>query len=329
MKVYLDTCVHCGLCAEACHTYISRDKDPDFAPVAKVKNTLWEMVKRKGKVDGALPATTRPGSPSPSAARAVAAACTAPSASTSAYQIMTVRRILQPAGDGAPVPAGHDQQPRGGVNQMWVQPDDWIDTLMWQEEDGDGRARRGPHSPRQGGGRHHVLGDRARAQDSRPADRQHGHHLQGGRRLDHAERRRLGQQQHGHVLGRLRGHGPGRAPALGAGGRSCGSSGWSWASAATPTAARSTTGPSGWLEAAAHPDGARGGVLLRPHQERPSSRSSPQDRGAGDGAGPVQHRARPRPARQAPLRGQRPLRGLPRHGPARRAQLLLRRRAAG
>ena len=51
LEVYMDTCVHCGLCAEACHTYISRNSDPDFAPVAKVKNTLWEMVKRKGKVD--------------------------------------------------------------------------------------------------------------------------------------------------------------------------------------------------------------------------------------------------------------------------------------
>ena len=82
LKVYLETCVHCGLCADACHTYLSRDKDPDFAPVAKVKDTLWEMVKRKGKVDGAS-SRTPPASPSPSAAPAGAAACTAPSASTS------------------------------------------------------------------------------------------------------------------------------------------------------------------------------------------------------------------------------------------------------
>ena len=31
LKVYLETCVHCGLCSDACHTYLSRDKDPDFA----------------------------------------------------------------------------------------------------------------------------------------------------------------------------------------------------------------------------------------------------------------------------------------------------------
>ena len=40
LKVYIDSCVHCGLCAEACHTYISRDGDPHFSPVAKVKATL-------------------------------------------------------------------------------------------------------------------------------------------------------------------------------------------------------------------------------------------------------------------------------------------------
>ena len=50
LQVYLDTCVHCGLCAEACHTYISRDKDPLFSPVAKVKRTLWRLVDTKGLV---------------------------------------------------------------------------------------------------------------------------------------------------------------------------------------------------------------------------------------------------------------------------------------
>ena len=52
LEVYLQTCVHCGLCAEACQSNVSRNGDPDYAPVAKVKDTLWEMVKSKGKVDG-------------------------------------------------------------------------------------------------------------------------------------------------------------------------------------------------------------------------------------------------------------------------------------
>ncbi len=50
LQVYVDTCVRCGLCAEACHTCISRDGDPEYSPVAKVKNTLWELMKQDGKV---------------------------------------------------------------------------------------------------------------------------------------------------------------------------------------------------------------------------------------------------------------------------------------
>ena len=47
---YLETCVHCGLCANACHFYLSNDKDPSFSPAGKVKQTIWEIVKRKGRV---------------------------------------------------------------------------------------------------------------------------------------------------------------------------------------------------------------------------------------------------------------------------------------
>src|SRR4030043_1309613 len=46
----LETCIHCALCSDACHWYLSHDKDPTYAPVAKVKMTLWELIKRKGKV---------------------------------------------------------------------------------------------------------------------------------------------------------------------------------------------------------------------------------------------------------------------------------------
>ncbi|MBT8365174.1 MAG: (Fe-S)-binding protein, partial [Deltaproteobacteria bacterium] len=50
LKAYVDTCIHCGLCSEACHYYLSHDKDPSYSPVGKVKQTLWQMLKNKGKV---------------------------------------------------------------------------------------------------------------------------------------------------------------------------------------------------------------------------------------------------------------------------------------
>ena len=134
LKMYLETCVHCGLCSDACHTYLSRDKDPDFAPVAKVKDTLWEMVKKKGKVSpefikkAARIAFTECG-----ACRRCSMYC--PFGIDIAYLIMTVRRICSLLGVVPQYLQDTTNSHAITMNQMWVQQDDWIDTLMWQEED--------------------------------------------------------------------------------------------------------------------------------------------------------------------------------------------------
>ena len=39
LKVYVETCIHCGLCSEACHYYLSHDNDPHYSPVGKV--AIW------------------------------------------------------------------------------------------------------------------------------------------------------------------------------------------------------------------------------------------------------------------------------------------------
>ena len=59
IRAVMETCIHCGLCSEACQWYLSSDKDPTFAPVAKMKMTAWEMLKRKGKVDAEFIKQTR------------------------------------------------------------------------------------------------------------------------------------------------------------------------------------------------------------------------------------------------------------------------------
>ncbi len=134
LKVYLETCVHCGLCSEGCHTYLSRGRDPDYAPVAKVRDTLWEMVKRKGKVDGefmrnaARIAYTECG-----ACRRCSMYC--PFGIDIAYLIMTVRRICALLGMVPQYLQDTVNSHAATLNQMWVQQDDWIDALQWQEED--------------------------------------------------------------------------------------------------------------------------------------------------------------------------------------------------
>ena len=134
MKVYLETCVHCGLCSEACHTYLSRDRDPDYAPVAKVKDTLWEMVRRKGKVDGEfMRRAARIAYTECGACRRCSMYC--PFGIDIAYLMMTVRRICALLGMVPQYLQDTVNSHAATLNQMWVQQDDWIDALQWQEED--------------------------------------------------------------------------------------------------------------------------------------------------------------------------------------------------
>jgi Fe-S oxidoreductase len=134
LKIYLETCVHCGLCAEGCHTYLSRDKDPLFAPVAKVKRTLWELVKRDGKVS---PETLR------EMARIAFTECGAcrrcsmycPFGIDISYLIMQVRRICHLLGVVPLYLQDTTNSHAASMNQMWIHQDEWIDTLQWQEEE--------------------------------------------------------------------------------------------------------------------------------------------------------------------------------------------------
>ena len=134
LKVYVETCVHCGLCAEACHTYLSRDRDPQFSPVAKVKNTLWELIKRKGKVEPefiqnmARIAFTECG-----VCRRCSMYC--PFGIDIAYLLLVVRRMCNLLGVVPQYLQDTTNSHAATLNQMWVQQDDWIDALQWQEED--------------------------------------------------------------------------------------------------------------------------------------------------------------------------------------------------
>lgn len=133
LKMYVEMCVRCGLCSEGCHTYLSRD-DPDFSPVAKVRNTIWEMYKKKGKVSpqfikqAARIAFTECG-----ACRRCSMYC--PFGIDIATMIMQVRRICHLLGVVPQFLQDTVNSHSVTMNQMWVQQDDWIDALIWQEED--------------------------------------------------------------------------------------------------------------------------------------------------------------------------------------------------
>jgi len=134
IRAVMETCIHCGLCAEACQWYLSSDKDPTFAPVAKMKMTAWEMLKRKGKVDAEFIKQT---------ARIVFTECNichrcsmyCPYGLDITFIIGLVRRICFILGVVPQRMMDQDHSHATVLNQVWYTQNDWVDTMQWQEEE--------------------------------------------------------------------------------------------------------------------------------------------------------------------------------------------------
>jgi len=134
LKAYVDTCIHCGLCSEACHYYLSHDNDPRFAPVGKIKQTLWEMLKKKGRVSpDFIRQTSLIASTECNLCKRCAQYC--PFGIDIAYLILIVRRICHLLGITPLYIQDTAHSHSVTMNQMWVKGDEWPDTLQWQEEE--------------------------------------------------------------------------------------------------------------------------------------------------------------------------------------------------
>jgi Fe-S oxidoreductase len=128
----LETCIHCALCSDACHWYHSFDKDPTYAPVAKLRMTLWEMIKRKGKVSLEF---------IKQCARIVFTECNlcrrcsmyCPYGIDITYQLGMVRRICFVLGVVPQSLMDYDNSLSATLTQLWITQADWIDTMQWQE----------------------------------------------------------------------------------------------------------------------------------------------------------------------------------------------------
>ena len=134
LKVYVDTCVHCGLCSEACHYYLSHDKDVTYSPVGKVKQTMWEMLKNKGRVSvDFMKRASQIASTECNLCRRCVHYC--PVGIDIAYIMVMVRRICHRLGITPQYIQDTAHSHSATMNQMWVKEDEWIDTLFWQEEE--------------------------------------------------------------------------------------------------------------------------------------------------------------------------------------------------
>ncbi len=134
LKAYVDTCVHCGLCAEACHIYLSLDRDPRFSPAGKVKRTMWELLKKKGKVSAEfIRDMSEIASTECNCCKRCAMYC--PFGIDVAYIMLVIRRICHKLGVTPLYIQDTAHSHSVTMNQMWIKEDEWIDTLQWQEED--------------------------------------------------------------------------------------------------------------------------------------------------------------------------------------------------
>ncbi|MGD2010684.1 MAG: (Fe-S)-binding protein [Desulfobacterales bacterium] len=134
LKTYVETCIHCGLCSEACHYYLSHDNDPYFSPVGKVKQTMWEMLKKKGKVDAEfIKRAAEIAHTECNLCKRCAQYC--PFGIDIAYIMSVVRRIIHRLGVTPLYLQDTAHSHSVTMNQMWVKGDEWPDTLQWQEEE--------------------------------------------------------------------------------------------------------------------------------------------------------------------------------------------------
>ncbi|CAD7781921.1 hypothetical protein DMNBHIDG_02851 [Candidatus Methanoperedenaceae archaeon GB37] len=134
IKTYVDTCIHCGLCSAACHHYLSNDCDPSFAPVAKIKETLWEILKRKGKLTPEfIKKMAEIAYTECNMCKRCAMYC--PFGIDIAWMLSLIRRICHFCGVVPQYLQDTVNSHSVTMNQMWVKQDEWIDTLQWQEED--------------------------------------------------------------------------------------------------------------------------------------------------------------------------------------------------
>ena len=130
----LETCIHCALCSEACHWYQSHDKDPTYTPVAKLRMTLWEMIKRNGKVSPEfMKQCARIAFCECNLCRRCSMYC--PYGLDIAYQLGMVRRICFVLGLVPQSLLDQDNSHSATLTQLWISQADWIDTMLWLEEE--------------------------------------------------------------------------------------------------------------------------------------------------------------------------------------------------
>ncbi|VVS91770.1 electron transfer complex ferredoxin TmcB [Desulfoluna spongiiphila] len=133
LEAYLSTCVHCGLCSDSCHYYLSRDKDPAYSPAGKVKKSLLALTRSRKITPEILKEAAIVAFTHCNLCRRCTLYC--PLGVDIAYLIAMVRRICFLCGVVPHYIQDTANSHSATFNQMWIKNDEWLDSLYWQEEE--------------------------------------------------------------------------------------------------------------------------------------------------------------------------------------------------
>ncbi len=134
LRTYLDICVRCGLCSNACHYYNSMGGDPTYSPAGKVKETLSVIMAKNGRVDVEfMKKACEIAFTECNLCRRCAMYC--PLGIDTATMMLFVRRLCHKLGMVPQYIQDTAHSHSATMNQMWVKEDEWIDSLQWQENE--------------------------------------------------------------------------------------------------------------------------------------------------------------------------------------------------
>jgi Fe-S oxidoreductase len=133
LKMWMRICAHCGLCADTCHFYVSKNKDPKMVPSYKAQK-LKEFVKKKGNVDEQY---LREIYDIAYGDCTICRRCTmyCPFGIDMATMVATLRGILTSQGMAPEGLKAAIQNYLDTGNQMAVSEEDWVETVKWMEEE--------------------------------------------------------------------------------------------------------------------------------------------------------------------------------------------------
>jgi len=133
LKLWMDACAHCGLCADACHYYLANDKDPEMIPSYKAR-LLKQAYKKKGKLDEAfLDECYKRAFHECTMCRRCTLFC--PFGIDMASMISTLRSMLTSSGRAPKGLAAAIENYLKSGNQMAITEEEWVETVEWMEEE--------------------------------------------------------------------------------------------------------------------------------------------------------------------------------------------------